>query len=100
MDEEVFPVQKRQMRYTVEMFDTMQFFFQEYNDHQLHCAIFFEGHLDQECIKKAVILSMEMVPILRSRFVERNWCPYWESVDTWNDDDVVTFVDSDCVGKR
>jgi NRPS condensation-like uncharacterized protein len=61
------------MRYPAEIFDQMQFFFQEYNDHQLHCAMIFENQLDEECLKKAVALSAQMIPILRSRYVESNW---------------------------
>src|SRR5208282_5746557 len=84
------------MRYPVEMFDQMQLFFQEFNDHQLHCAIIFAGQLDRECLKKAVILSMDLVPILRSRYVETHFHPYWEIIDAWNDD-LVTFVASNCI---
>jgi NRPS condensation-like uncharacterized protein len=79
------------------MFDQMQFFFQEYNDHQLHGAIYFAGRLDRECLKKAVSLSMDLVPILRSRYVESAWHPFWESMRAGHDDDVVACVDTDCI---
>jgi hypothetical protein len=78
------------------MFDQMQFLFQEYNDHQLHGVIIFVGRLDRDCLKKAVILSMDLVPILRSRYVERAWHPFWESTGLGYDD-VVTFVASNCL---
>jgi len=85
------------MRYPAEMFDQMQFFFQDYNNHQLHGAILFTGRLDRKCLKKAVSLSMDLVPILRSRYVESTWHPFWESIGTDHDDDVVTCVDTNCI---
>jgi NRPS condensation-like uncharacterized protein len=90
------PRQKREdgkVRYTAELWDQMQFFFQKYNDHQLHCAISFKEQLDFECIKKAVFFTMKILPLLNSRFVEGHVRPYWEVIDTVIDD-VVTFTDN------
>ena len=39
---------------------------------------------------------MDLVPILRSRYVERAWHPFWESTGLGYDD-VVTFVASNCL---
>lgn len=83
-------------RHRAELWDQMQFFFQKYNDHQLHCAIFFEDQLDVACMEKAVLLTTDMIPVLKSRFVEARMRPYWESIHTENDE-VVTFVDSCCL---
>lgn len=82
------------MRYQAELWDQMQFFFKEYNDHQIHGVIYFEDQLDRECLKKAVLLSMDRVPILKSRYVEGKMRPHWERIDAWNDE-VATFEDSD-----
>ena len=46
-------------RFPAQLWDQMQFFFQEYNDHQLHAVIYFRGLIDRERIRKAVLLSME-----------------------------------------
>jgi NRPS condensation-like uncharacterized protein len=39
---------------------------------------------------------MDLVPILRSRYVERAWHPFWESTAVGHDD-VVTFVAGNCL---
>ncbi len=84
------------MRYHAELWDQMQFFFKEYNDHQIHGVIYLEGQLDRECLKKAVLLSMDAVPILKSRYVEGKTHPHWESINAWNGE-AATFTDSDDV---
>ena len=76
-------------RFPAEIWDQLQYFFQEYNDHQLHCAIYFKGHLDWEALKKAVISSMDIVPLLKSRFVLNHCQPYWQSLGHYEEQDVM-----------
>ena len=80
-------------RFRAEMWDQMQFFFKEYNDHQLHAVICFKALLDRQCIQRAVFLSMDMVPLLGSRFVVGKFHPYWEKVSQYRDADIISFVD-------
>jgi NRPS condensation-like uncharacterized protein len=81
------------VRFPAEVWDQMQFFFQEYNDHHVHAVIYFQDLLDRECLKKAVCLTMEMLPILGSRFVINQYSPYWEKVNPLQDTQVISFVD-------
>jgi len=83
-------------RHRAELWDQMQLFFQKYNDHQLHCAIFFEKQLDFELIKKSVLFTMRILPLLNSRFVEDYVFPYWENMNLIIDD-TITFVDNNNV---
>ncbi len=80
--------------FRAEIWDQLQLFFKEYNDHQLHAVIYFEGLLDRRYIQRAVFLSMDMVPLLGSRFVIGKFHPYWEKVSGYQDADVISFVDS------
>lgn len=81
------------VRYRAEVWDHMQLFFQKYNDHQLHGAIFFKDQIDFECMKKAVFFTMKIIPILNSRFVEGHVRSYWEGIDTAIDE-VVTLTEN------
>lgn len=79
----------------VEFFDLVQFFLKDYNDHQLRCVIYLKNELNIEYIKKAVLLSMDVFPILKSRFISgKN--PHYEYIDSLGDD-IVTYVQSDFI---
>jgi NRPS condensation-like uncharacterized protein len=80
-------------RFRAEMWDQMQFFYKEYNDHQLHAVIYFKDLLDRQCIQRAVLFSMDMVPLLGSRFVVNKFRPYWEKVSQYPDADIISFID-------
>jgi NRPS condensation-like uncharacterized protein len=82
--------------FRAEVFDNLQFLFEEYkyNDHQLHCVITFSGKLNQDLLKKAVYLSMEIVPLLGSRYVVSTRHPYWESLEKTQYEKAVSFIDS------
>ncbi|WP_308899099.1 hypothetical protein [Candidatus Desulfosporosinus nitrosoreducens] len=77
-------------RFRAEIWDQLQYFFQEYNDHQLHGVIYFKDLLDWEAIKKAVILSIDIVPLLNSRFVLNCFRPYWQGSGNYQEQDVIS----------
>lgn len=81
-------------RSRAELWDQMHLFFQQYNDHQLHCVLYFSGLLDFDCIKKAVLMTMRILPELSSRYVEGRGRPYWEKIDPIADE-IVTLADTD-----
>jgi len=85
---------ERTLQFNTEIWDQMQYFFKEYNDHQLHGVIYFEDKLNKYLIKKAVLLSLDIVPILGSRFVINKFHTYWEKVNDFNDSEVISFVES------
>jgi NRPS condensation-like uncharacterized protein len=84
---------KNAVRFRAEMWDQMQLFFKEYNDHQLHAVIYFKGLLDRQSIQRAVLLSVDLVPLLGCRFVINKFRPYWEKVRRYGDAEILSFVD-------
>lgn len=64
--------------YKAETWDVMQYFFSEFNDHQIHCVMHPEGRIDAERLERAADLLAESFPILRSRFTVRHGIPRWE----------------------
>ena len=72
------------MNYPAEIFDQVQLLFDltGFNDHQLHCVLRFESEPDGETLRKAVISSIEAIPILGTRYVDDVRRPRWESIDS------------------
>lgn len=70
------------MDYTAEVFDQVQLLFDitGFNDHQLHCVLKLESSLDAAILKKAVISSIEAIPILGARYIDGGR-PHWASID-------------------
>ena len=69
------------LNFPAEVFDKIQYFFQEYNDHQVRAVIYFEGLTNRVLIEKALHCSIDIVPILRCRFVLDKVQPFWEQAD-------------------
>src|ERR1700722_11883140 len=66
------------MDYTAEIFDQFQELcdIKRFNDHELHCVLRFENGPDAEVLKKAVLASIEAIPILGTRYMggaARRW---------------------------
>lgn len=80
-------------RYKVEVWDVIQFIFSSFNDHQLHCIIDFKNHIDEECLKKAVDMSVEGLPLIKCRYVEGWFRSYWEECD-YTVEDIVKIIKS------
>jgi len=80
-------------RRRAELWDQMHLIFQQYNDHQLHGVLYFDGFLDFDCLKKAVLITMRQLPELSSRYVEGQFSPCWEEVRPLADE-IVTYVKS------
>lgn len=76
-------MKERRARIRTEALDLVQYFFGEfkYNDHQIHCVLDLEGRVDAERMKRAVLRSMEVAPVMGSRFVPHKRHPYWEPID-------------------
>lgn len=82
------------MIFKSETFDKLQFLFETYkfNDHTLHCIINFNGNLNKIALKKALFLSLDIFPILSSKYIENVKEPYWEKINSSSFKDVLTFV--------
>jgi len=48
------------------------------SDGQGRIMVFFQGHIDEEILARAVDLTMRAEPILTYRFVNHPWRPYWQ----------------------
>ena len=68
---------------TAEVFDQFQQLcdVRGFNDHQVHCVLRFEHPPDAEILKKAVISSIEAIPILRTRYIQ-GARPRWTSLNS------------------
>lgn len=82
------------MIFKSEIFDKLQFLFETYkfNDHNLHCIIRFDDNINKAALKKALTMTLNVVPILSSKYVENIKEPYWEKVDSSSFKDILTFV--------
>ena len=54
------------------MWDQMQYLIRKVSDQQIRAVIQFDGNVDQEVLRKAVRLSLDVEPVLGCRFVERD----------------------------
>jgi NRPS condensation-like uncharacterized protein len=70
------------MDYTAEIFDQFQELcdINRFNDHELHCVLRFEEGPDTEVLKKAVLASIEAIPILGTRYIGGAE-PRWTSLE-------------------
>ncbi len=70
------------MNYTVEVFDQFQLISEVkgFNDHQVHSVLRFDYCPDSEILKKAVISSIEAIPILGTRYIGGTR-PRWMSLN-------------------
>ncbi|KHD36552.1 siderophore synthetase [Clostridium acetobutylicum] len=84
------------MRFKAEIFDKLQFLFESYkfNDHVLHCIINFNGKINIPLLKRALIITLKVAPILKSRYIEDIKEPYWEEIMDINLDNIITVVNT------
>jgi len=80
------------MRQKAEVFDKLQYLFHitGFNDHQLHCVIYFDNKLEVEVMEKAVKLLIEIIPMLGKVYKDFGDDSYWEEMDQQSKD--VPFV--------
>lgn len=91
---------KKPERFRSELLDQILLFQEDNNDHQIRGVIFFENILDRECIRKAILLSINSIPILGCRYVEKNIRSYWErSSEVTTDGQAITFMDTNDLGE-
>ena len=67
--------------YPMEIQDQMNYFALKISSQMLHCALFFEGHLDDSLLREAIRRSIEIEKILGCRLVRRDSSVFWESRD-------------------
>lgn len=72
--------------------DKLTFALRKFGDQQIHAVLDFNGHFDEQRIKKAVRLMLESEPVLGCRFIEHPKKPYWERMGNLDNQDYCTFV--------
>ncbi|MGD0854854.1 MAG: hypothetical protein ABSA18_03520 [Dehalococcoidia bacterium] len=83
----------------VPMWDQMQYLIRKVSDQQIRAVIKFDGRLDPEILKRAVMLSLDIEPVLRCRFVERDPHPRWERLAKLEINDIYKIVTTSEVEK-
>lgn len=81
--------------YPSELWDNMQNFMAEYNDHMVHYYAEFDGMLDLEAFKNALSKAIDIAPILKCKFVIKFTHPVWEELEGFSVDDVVELVEGE-----
>ncbi len=71
------------MRYPAQIFDHLQYLYHTtgFNDHQLHCVIRFENHINEKVMEKAVISLVQTLPVLSRAYVPFEGESYWEDMN-------------------
>ncbi len=80
-------------KYNAEIWDTMQYIFSDFNDHQIHCVINFDNHIDELCLKKSLKKSKQLFPLIGANYVETFFKAYWQEGD-FNVDDIVKIIET------
>lgn len=75
-----------------EIWDKVQFIFRNYYDRMVHCAMYFEGTLDVNILRKAVYHIVKYYPVLRSSFKSNPINPYWKVNEDIQEGEMVRHV--------
>ncbi len=79
---------------SVEALGAMHYFYSFVHEPLIRCVITFSGHIDEAVLKKAVDLSAEAVPAVKSRFEIKKDRPCWRHKN-FTADDIVQTVKAD-----
>ena len=77
------------------LWDNMQRFMADYNDHMVHFVAKFDKTLDIESFKLALSRAIDIAPILKCRFVIKFSNPVWREIPGFRIDDVFELVEGD-----
>lgn len=77
-----------------EMWDRMQFLFRSFYDRMVHFKLYYDGKIDREIFKSAVVFMVERAPVLHSSFNTTATEPFWKE-EKYSADDIVTFCESE-----
>jgi len=84
------------MKYKAEIFDKYFFLYDKtgFSDHQVHCVIYFNNHLNVYILKKAAALLMKTIPILSRVYKDYGGDSYWEDAG-FSESDLLAIVNSE-----
>lgn len=84
---------KQKIKIKSEIWDNMQYFCKPYHDHHVRFVLYFENIIDERKLQKALMKSMDIFPILKSRFVPNNIRSYWQKFDNIKINDIFELVE-------
>ena len=61
-----------------ELWDKTQYFLSKYYDRMMHYAMFYNGKLDIDILRKAIKHVVDRVPVLHSQYRQNPILPYWK----------------------
>ena len=77
-----------------ELWDKVQYMFRDFYDRMMHVALYYDGKIDLDCMKKAIGYILEKIPVLRSTFIPRAVNPYWRVNNRFNLDEYVFVIET------
>ncbi|MDP4088574.1 MAG: hypothetical protein Q8930_04790 [Bacillota bacterium] len=84
-------------KFKAEAFDIMQYFYGMVHDPIIHSLIKFRGHIDERALIKAVTISADTIPLIRSCFNAEARHPYWEDRGFTGEDIVHVIESNPCI---
>ena len=60
-----------------ELWDKVQYIFRNYYDRMIHCAVYYDGEVNLQYLRKAVYKIVTHFPVLRSTFKSSSIDPHW-----------------------
>jgi len=83
-------------KHKVEIFDIWHYLSKAFYEPLIRCRIDFSGRIDEDALRKAVTLSLDVVPLINACFDDRPFKPRWVAkAFTGNDIVHVAEIDSD-----
>ena len=74
-----------------QLWDKTQYFLSNFYDRMMHYAIFYDGELDIDIIRKSVKAVVDKVPALHSQY-KHNWIrPHWKIRDDYTLEEMADF---------
>lgn len=81
-------------KFKAEAFDIIQYFYGSVHEPLIHSFIEFSEHIDEMALKKAVIMSADINPLIRCCFYIDHKYPFWKEKD-FKGEDIVQIVECD-----
>jgi len=85
-------------KYRAELWDVMQYYFKDYNDHMMRGAIYFDGKLDVYMLRAALTEVIRKFPIINTRFVRNPIKSYWKALPELDINNIFKFVITEDAG--
>lgn len=78
-----------------ELWDKTQYFLSNFYDRMMHYAIFFDGDIDINILRKSVKAVVDNVPALHSSYIPSIIRPYWKIHDNYTEEEMASCEEVD-----